>query len=87
MDIKYLWRDLYQAALLEVRPEELWLRIGEAEKAIQRRIEELRGSDTSSGDECQALDDASRMLRFIASTECRTPLPTVPTSNQDKAAS
>jgi hypothetical protein len=87
MDIKYLWRDLYQAALLEVRPEELWQRIGEAEKAIQQRIEELRCSDTSSEDECQALDDASRMLRFMASTECKTPPATVSGSNQDEAAS
>jgi hypothetical protein len=87
MDMKHPWRELYQAALLEVRPEELWQRIGEAEKAIQQRIEELRCSDTSSEDECQVLDDALRMLRFMANTECKSLRPTVSGSDQDEVAS
>src|SRR5260370_18633883 len=35
------WQELYQAALLELRPDELRRRIDEAEKAIQQRIVDL----------------------------------------------
>ncbi len=42
------WQELYQAALLELRPDELRRRIDEAEKAIQQRIVELSRNDSSS---------------------------------------
>jgi hypothetical protein len=87
MDMKHPWRELYQAALLEVRPEELWQRIGEAEKAIQQRIEEVRCSDSSFEAESQALADALRMLRFMANTECKSSRPMVSGSDQDEVAS
>jgi hypothetical protein len=70
MTLNIAWQDLYQAALLELRPEELRLRIEVAERAIQQRIAELRRDDSSSSDESQALDDALEGLRVLASTEC-----------------
>lgn len=66
------WRELYQAALLEFRREELQQRISEAETAIGQRIADLRQSDSSSEEERRALDDALRTLRLIASTECKS---------------
>jgi hypothetical protein len=65
------WRELYQAALLELRPEELRQRIDSAERAILQRIAELRQNDSSSVEESQALDDALRGLRVLANTECK----------------
>jgi hypothetical protein len=67
------WRELYQAAMLELRPEELRLRIDNAERAIQQRIEELRQDGSNSKEELRALDDALRGLRVLASTECKVP--------------
>ena len=69
------WLDLYQAALLEVRPAQLRQRIDDAEKVIRQRIAELRMSDSSSREEAQALDDALRGLRVIKSrnVQPRTP--------------
>lgn len=66
------WQEMYRAALLELRPEELQRRIGNAERAIQQRIAELKRNDSSSADESQALDDALRALRILADTECKT---------------
>jgi len=73
MTMKIAWQELYKAALLEVRPEELRQRIGDAEKAIQQRIAELRRNNSSSETESQALDDALRGLRVLANTECKPP--------------
>jgi hypothetical protein len=87
MDMKHPWRDLYHAALLEVRPEELWQRIREAEKAIRQRIAELGQNGSRSEEECQALDDAWRMLRFMANTECKSSRPMVSGSDQEEVAS
>jgi hypothetical protein len=66
------WQELYRAAMLELRPEQLRLRIDDAEKAIQQRIAELRQGDSSSAEELRALDDALRGLRVLASTECKS---------------
>lgn len=82
-----LWRELYQAAVLELRPEELRPRIDEAERAIQQRITELRRDDTASADEYQALDDALRMLRLLVSTECKAHGPIVSGSIRDEVTS
>jgi len=87
MDNKYSWQDSYETAILELRPEALQERIGAAEKAIQQRIAELRPSDSNSVEECHALDDALRMLRFLASTECKIQRAAVPVSTQGQAAS
>jgi hypothetical protein len=73
MTMQVGWRELYQAALLELHPEELRTRIDDAEKAIQQRITELRQDDSSSNEELRALDDALRGLRVLISTECKSP--------------
>ena len=87
MTMNVEWQELYQAALLELRPEELRRRIDEAEKAIQQRIVELSRDDSSSEDERRAMDDALRGLRVLASTECKPPLSTNPSLAQNKATS
>jgi hypothetical protein len=81
------WQELYQAALLELRPGELRRRIDEAEKAIQQRILELIRNDSSSDEERRAMDDALRGLRVLASTECKPPLSTNSGLAQNKATS
>jgi hypothetical protein len=74
---KATWQELYQAALLELRPEEMRSRINFAEEAIQQRIAELRQSECSnSNDERGALEDGLRGLRILLQTECK-PLPSV----------
>jgi len=65
------WRQCYRDALLELRPEELRQRIAAAEKAIQQRILGLRQSDSRSEEERRDLLDAVRVLRILASTECK----------------
>jgi hypothetical protein len=72
------WRELYQAALLELRPEELGQRIAAAEKAIQQPMPDLKRNDSSSGEKLQELGDALRGLRVLATTECRVPSSTAP---------
>src|ERR1700676_3812338 len=81
------WQELYQAALLELRPDELRRRIDEAEKAIQQRIVELSRNDSSSEEERRAMGDALRGLRVLASTECKAPLSTNPSLARNKATS
>jgi hypothetical protein len=66
------WQALYQAALLELSPENLRVRIDEAEKAIQQRILELRADDSGSREEARSLDDALRGLRVLAVTEFKS---------------
>lgn len=75
MTVNSAWQQLYRVALLELRPEELPQRIEEAEAAIQRKIVELRGDDSSSREELQALDDALRSMRALARAECKPPQP------------
>jgi hypothetical protein len=81
------WQELYQAALLELRPDELRRRIDEAEKAIQQRIVELIRNDSGSDEERRAMDDALRGLRVLANTECKPPLSTNSGLAQNKATS
>jgi hypothetical protein len=87
MTMNVEWQELYQAALLELRPDELRRRIDEAEKAIQQRIVELSRNDSSSEEERRAMDDALRGLRVLASTECKPPLSTNSGLAQNKATS
>ncbi len=67
------WQQLYQAALLEVRPEQLRQRIAAAEKAMEQRLEELKQSDLGSSDEQRTIPDALRRLRVLANRECDVP--------------
>jgi len=84
--MRYSWQEFYVAALLELQPEVLRQRVGEAETAIQQRLAELRQSDSSSVEEFQALDDALRMLRFLESAECKTTRTTGSSPHPDEAA-
>ena len=77
MSTNRAWQELYRAALVELRPDEMRQRIEDAERAIQQRMAELRRDDSSCGEETHALDDALRALRVLASTEfkpLRSPL-------------
>jgi hypothetical protein len=67
------WQQLYQAALLEVRPEQFRQRIGAAEKAMELRLRELRQFEPGFGAERQAIADALRRLRVLADSEGRAP--------------
>ena len=73
MAVNVAWQERYRVALLTLRPEELRQRIDEAEQSIHPRIAELRRNDSASAEEWQALDDALRGLRVLASTECKSP--------------
>jgi hypothetical protein len=85
MSMNVDWRELYHAAMLELRPEDLRQRIDDAEKAIQQRIAELRQDDSNSGEESRALDDALRGLRVVAGMECRSAQSTLSGLGQDEA--
>jgi hypothetical protein len=76
------WQQLYQAALVEVRPEQLGQRIAAAEEAMEQRLEELRPSDPGSSAERQTIADALRGLRVLADSEG-----TLPTGDPNKLAS
>jgi hypothetical protein len=69
------WRELYQAALVEVQPGELQGRIDAAAEAICRRNEEIKQAGSQSSAEQQAIADALRTLRVLARTECPSHLP------------
>jgi hypothetical protein len=71
MTTSFSWRELYQAALLEVHHDELGRRIDAAEKAIYQRSEELKQTGSNSGEEQHAMADAIRALRLLAQTECQ----------------
>ena len=87
MTMNAAWQDLYKAALLELRPEELRQSIEAANKAIQQRIAELKRSDSRSADEAQAIDDALRGLHVLASTECNCSRPAYSDLSQGEATS
>ena len=65
------WLEMYKAALLELRPEELRQRIKAAEAAIHQRLQELAANGDSTNDEHHAIADALRGLRTLANTECK----------------
>jgi len=65
-----LWQELYEAAMLELRPEDLQERIVTAEAAIRQRIQELQAdSGGGSPKERQAIADALHNLRILAGLE------------------
>ena len=63
------WQELYQAAFLESRPQDLRRRIDAAEKAIRDQIAALQPSDPMAVQECLALEDALRGLRSLERSE------------------
>jgi hypothetical protein len=67
------WQELYKAALLELRPEELSLAIETAEAAIHQRLRELGPTWDGASGEYHAIADAMRSLRTLAKTECPPP--------------
>jgi hypothetical protein len=68
-NMDFSWKQLYQAALLELKPEEMRRGIEAAERAIYQRVEELNQNDASSGEELWAIHDALRCLRVLAQSE------------------
>jgi hypothetical protein len=87
MNPNYGWQELYRSAVLELQLEDLPQRISAAENAIQRRITELRSDDSGAAEEYIACDDALRMLRFLAVTECKPPNTTAGGTTPKQAAS
>jgi hypothetical protein len=71
------WQELYKAALLEFRPEQLRMRIEAAEAAIRLRLQELQNGEEGSNDEHHAMADALRGLRTLGNTECKPANPSV----------
>ena len=61
------WRDLFGAAIIELNPEILKVRVERAEAAISRRLETL-GKEAGSVPERQAIVDALSSLRLLKST-------------------
>jgi hypothetical protein len=61
------WRELYQAAILELDETKLSNRIAEAERIIVQRARELFQENGDNFKEQQALDDAMHALRALRS--------------------
>lgn len=68
-----LWQELYGAAMLELDPTKLVKRIEAARTAIERRNEELSGSNRngSAVEERQGMTDALENLRALQRVEFR----------------
>jgi hypothetical protein len=65
------WQEMYKAALVELRPEELRLRIDTAEVAMHQRLRELEQIGAGQSKELQAIADALRNLCTLARLECK----------------
>jgi hypothetical protein len=65
------WQELYKAALLELRPDQLRSRIDTAEAAIHLRLQELAKNADSTNEEQHAIADALRGLRTLSNSECK----------------
>ena len=63
-----LWKDLYQAALLESDLNQLTERIAEAETALVRRARELFYAPEDNGEEVERLDYAMCALHALRSS-------------------
>ncbi|NDQ56159.1 MAG: hypothetical protein GZ088_03685 [Acidipila sp.] len=61
------WRELFGAAIIELNPEILKVRVERAEAAITLRLETL-GKEAGSVPERQAIVDALSSLRLLKST-------------------
>jgi hypothetical protein len=64
------WRELYEAALLELDYEQLLLRVELAEQAIRERAQTLEGT-IRDPDETQAMRDALHALRLLRQSALR----------------
>jgi hypothetical protein len=66
------WQDLYKAAMLELNPLELRIKIAVALEAMRLRDEELRRStEPGSLEECRAIADAVHSLAVLRKVELR----------------
>jgi hypothetical protein len=79
-----LWQELYRAAMLELDPTKLVKKIEAARTAIERRNEELPGSNRngSAEEERQVMTDALENLRALQRVEFRSWSKPVEVSNQ-----
>jgi hypothetical protein len=77
-----LWKELYQAAMLELDLGKLPGRIEAAQMTIRQAVEDRKG-DHSGGarEEMQTLLDAQSNLRILHKTEFQTSLPV---TNRDR---
>ena len=62
------WRQLYRAAILELDPSKLPVRIEEASNALIVRARELFHEAGDNGEETENLSDAMYALRALRST-------------------
>jgi hypothetical protein len=70
------WQDLYKAAMLELNPMELRVKIAVALEAMRVRDEELRQSpQPGSLEECRAIADAVHNLTVLKKVELRPSSP------------
>jgi hypothetical protein len=78
MRISIRWQILYQAAMVELDPAELRIRVGLASVAIRQRREELRSvQDPGSVEELRAIADALDNLASLERIELISPRATV----------
>jgi hypothetical protein len=86
VNLKFAWEEKYREALLESRVDELHQRIEVATKAIEQRVEQMRHIGEGSDEERRAIDDAKRVLRVLARTECQAGRSTKPLSAEGELA-
>jgi hypothetical protein len=72
------WRELYEAALLEVNPTDLQKSIEVACLAMRQRSDDLtRSADPGALEELRAIADALQNLRTVQRVELRSPIEVV----------
>jgi hypothetical protein len=65
------WLELYQAAMVELNPSDLQLRIENAQTAVRQRMEELVSrNDLEAIEERQKLYQAQHALQTLRRLEC-----------------
>lgn len=62
------WDDLYEAAVFELNPTKLLVRVELARKAIQSRMSEIGSKNINAGEERRLLD-ANRTLEMLLRIE------------------
>jgi len=67
-NVQQEWDDLYEAAVFELNPVKLLVRIDLARKAIQSRITEIGGENVDAGEKRRLLD-ADRTLEMLLRIE------------------
>ena len=72
------WRELYEAALLEVNPPDLQKGIERACQAMRQRSDDLtRFAEPGALEELRAIADALQNLRTVQRVELRSPIEVV----------